>query len=248
MKKLLPICILLALGFYFYEFVHRPAGLFKAMPDMSIYGYHNAELLENGLVKLKGHDEEDGKGKQIVEVFDYRTNRFTRITAENQHLLAAPAKEINRIRIFEDEGKIGKFILMFPNGLKVSFDSKQILAFPPHSQSPIKLTPIYPWPTKATPLKDGKILLTGGLRGDWTNLFRIFNCEFQNGAEIFDPITLKFQKAGTMIASRYSHNTTLLPNGSVLITGGRDTSSCDSGELLESETNSTELYVPASLQ
>ena len=58
----------------------------------------------------------------------------------------------------------------------------------------------------ATPLLDGRVLITGG--ADATQ------------AEIFDPATGQFHATGHMTTPRFLHGVTLLPGGRVLLTGG----------------------------
>jgi hypothetical protein len=88
--------------------------------------------------------------------------------------------------------------------------------------------------------------LTGGLEHPfslrWFTLFS--DCEFPSAAEIFDPRTNSFRKIGSLRTARDQHNATLLDNGYVLITGGRDCMSCDSNDNLCTETNDAELYIP----
>lgn len=97
-----------------------------------------------------------------------------------------------------------------------------------------------------TKLKNGKVLLTGGMELPlslrW--LSPLSNCDFPSAAEIFDPSTNQFQKTGCLKIARENHTTTLLKNGKVLITGGTDCSSCDSLTAMCVGTAATELYIP----
>lgn len=63
----------------------------------------------------------------------------------------------------------------------------------------------------ATPLRNGDILITGGM---------VRNGEFVAEAELYDPSTGKFSPAGRMASPRVGHTATLLPDGRVLIVGG----------------------------
>lgn len=98
-----------------------------------------------------------------------------------------------------------------------------------------------------TKLKNGKILLTGGSEHPfslrWFTLFS--NCEFPSAAEIFDPKSNTFRKTGSLNIARENHTATLLNDGTVLITGGQDCTSCDSGDNLCNGTPPAELYIPA---
>jgi hypothetical protein len=80
-------------------------------------------------------------------------------------------------------------------------------------------------------LPNGKVLITGG--------FSVGNGGFQTWAtaESYDPSSGSFTVTGGMIAPRYMHTATLLPDGTVLIAGGR--------KLNGDAQASAELYDPA---
>lgn len=68
----------------------------------------------------------------------------------------------------------------------------------------------------ATRLKDGRVLLVGGM-------ISVIGQELPTASsEIFDPRTNTIQPGGKMTAPRAGHTATLLENGDVLITGGVD--------------------------
>jgi len=68
----------------------------------------------------------------------------------------------------------------------------------------------------ATLLKDGRVLVAGGLVA-----FAPLGSTLTASAEQYDPATGSFSKTGGMGNPRYWHTATLLTNGQVLITGGR---------------------------
>jgi hypothetical protein len=80
----------------------------------------------------------------------------------------------------------------------------------------------------ATPLRDGRVLLVGGLTGGLTPT---------STAEFYDPRTGTFSPTGSMEAPRYGHTATLLADGRVLVAGGYGTT----GAYLAS----AEVYDPA---
>ncbi len=79
----------------------------------------------------------------------------------------------------------------------------------------------------ATLLPDGKVLIAGGMRR---------NQDFYKSAELYDPVTGKFQRTGEMNERRVGHIAVLLRTGKVLIAGGW---------VGYGGTDSAELYDPA---
>jgi hypothetical protein len=84
----------------------------------------------------------------------------------------------------------------------------------------------------AARLPDGRVLIVGGHNGERRNLTLL------TSAEIYDPATGTFGRAGAMRIPRHKHDAVLLPAGQVLITGGADDRD-DRGVY-----NSTELFDP----
>jgi N-acetylneuraminic acid mutarotase len=80
---------------------------------------------------------------------------------------------------------------------------------------------------RATLLRNGKVLITGGFSADRNSLA---------SAEIYDPKSKTFFLGGKMNAGRASHSATLLPNGKVLIAGGYDGDYLDSAEIYDPQT------------
>lgn len=80
----------------------------------------------------------------------------------------------------------------------------------------------------ATLLPNGKVLIAGGMRR---------NQDFYRSAELFDPITWRFQPTGDMTVARVGHIAVLLQSGKVLIAGGWVGKGCtDSAELYDPNT------------
>jgi N-acetylneuraminic acid mutarotase len=70
----------------------------------------------------------------------------------------------------------------------------------------------------ATLLPDGRVMVTGGHYYQSGTFFR-------NATELYNPATGTWTLTGAMINLRGSHTATLLPNGMVLVAGGRQTTS-----------------------
>jgi WD40 repeat protein len=67
---------------------------------------------------------------------------------------------------------------------------------------------------RATRLPDGKVLIAGGFREEGTTEVAIAS------AEIFDPVSNTFNQTSDLNEPRNGHTATLLPDGTVLLTGG----------------------------
>jgi hypothetical protein len=89
-------------------------------------------------------------------------------------------------------------------------------------------------PYTVTTLKDGRVLIVGGLHYANNEADEVF----LRSAEIFDPATGKFSRTGSLITAREHHTATLLPDGRVLIAGGDE----DNGDL--KYLASAEVYDP----
>ena len=83
-------------------------------------------------------------------------------------------------------------------------------------------------------LLDGRALIAGGHRG------RRADITLYASAEIYDPASGAFSRAGDMRIRRHKHDAVVLPDGQVLITGGSDEGDargvCDSSELFDPKT------------
>lgn len=91
----------------------------------------------------------------------------------------------------------------------------------------------------ATLLKNGRVLITGGMGDSYDSLA---------SAELFDPTTGAFVATGSMLTGRDGASAALLPDGRVLVAGGysrrcsdpQDSPTCSGGSL-----DTAEIYDPA---
>src|SRR5215210_6765409 len=81
-----------------------------------------------------------------------------------------------------------------------------------------------------TLLPNGQVLAAGGRDGGWGI------CNNLTSAELYNSGTGSWSATGNMIAARFYHTATLLPNEQVLVAGGQD---CE-----ENILSSAELYTP----
>ena len=84
----------------------------------------------------------------------------------------------------------------------------------------------------ATLLRDGQVLVAGGLINDR------LDGQVSASAELYDPSSASWTATGEMIGARWGHTTTLLPDGKVLVAGSYINSS--------DPLDSAELYDPSS--
>jgi hypothetical protein len=90
----------------------------------------------------------------------------------------------------------------------------------------------------ATLLPNGKVLVSGG------EVFQNGSGEIAfNSAELYDPSAGTWSPTGSLGNPRYKHTTSLLPNGKVLVTGGKGTG--DTGGSAEFYDPSTGSWSPA---
>ena len=68
----------------------------------------------------------------------------------------------------------------------------------------------------AVRLKDGKVLVAGGLSGGQYPYHKV-----EATAEVYDPLTGRFSLTGEMSVPRYKQGAALLPDGRVLIAAAR---------------------------
>jgi WD40 repeat protein len=182
---------------------------------------HTSTLLEDGRILIVGGDD-DTAAYASAEVYNPATGKFSEVgkmaAPRTGHLAALLADG----RVLVSGGWAG------PDHLQ-ALSSAEIWdpATGKFSPTGSMLSPNAD--AQATVLKDGSILVTGGLSN--TDII-------VSAAEIYTPSSGEFTATGSMTNSRTSHSATLLKDGGVLIVGGWG----NNGDNL----SSAEIYDPAS--
>jgi len=182
---------------------------------------HTATLLPDGKVLIAGGF--NGNYLKSAEVYDPETGLFTQtnemIVARSGHI--AVMLTTGKVLIAGGTGEGWTFLktaeLYDPE--TGTFSSTGSMTVPRESHT-------------GNLLSDGKVLITGGHQGRQADLV------IYKSSELYDPLTGTFSVTGQMTVKRHKHDATLLPDGSVFVSGGSDER--DS----EGAYRSTEIYDP----
>ena len=178
---------------------------------------HTATLLPDGKVLIVG----GSGGVRGGELYDPTTHEFTRVSSLSANRLS------NSATILSD-GKV--LIVGGCNSGKGDLYDPQTEIFVETAGGSVQPRLRH----SATLLENGKVLIVGGgICPEWGGT--------SDTAELYDPVTGTFSPtSGNLSAPRRSHRATLLSNGKVLITGGRNVQA--DGSILC--PNVAELYDP----
>jgi hypothetical protein len=180
--------------------------------------FHTVSLLTDGKVLITGGAGNDGT-LATAEVFDPSSQTFTATgsTATERHFDAVTLLNGGKVLV------TGGFGANSPPLATVElFDPVSGTFTPSGNMATARAR------HTATLRNDGTVLVAGGV-----NLVVVppgcrTRCKQEllptSSAELFDPISGSFAATGDMTAARETHTATLLSNGVVLVTGGRDVS------------------------
>ena len=183
-------------------------------------GCHTSTLLPDGKVLITGGQKRDNTVQDSAEIFDPATRKFS------------PAGQMSMARVCHSAVTLpnGKILIVGGTGLTTAelydpatgtFAQTGNLN---HGRDEL---------ITATLLKNGKVLVTGGLDS---------NGKMMSSAELYDPATGTFSETGSMNETRTNHSATLLPDGRVLILAG---GIADFGNEPNIVRSTAELYDPA---
>jgi len=181
---------------------------------------HTATLLPDGHVLIAGGMRRNQDFYRSAELFDPKTGKFG---ATGEMLVA----RVGHAAVLLNSGKVligGGWI-----GHSVTDEAEL------YDPSTGKFTAIASMNVKRgqplmTLLRDGNVLVTGGAAvndGSGSSIV---------AAEIFDASTMKFRATGAMHHARVEHTATVLPDGRVLVAGGRGSEVNASAELYDPKT------------
>jgi len=183
------------------------------VPEMSSGDYHSATPLSDGTVLLsQGSAWVDSGWVRVSTLFDPATATFMPVDSS----LQAPGGAVPVVLADHSVLFVGGFS---ENGYVLKPISTAMRYMPAARQYvSVSATTTAPrgWST-ATPLKDGRVLIVGGVIYSTDAV-----CPGQclTSSEIYDPATQQFTASGSMTYGRAGATATLLPSGDVLITGG----------------------------
>ena len=151
-------------------------------------------LLPDGRVVFASANQHSGDRTYPVEIFDPRTGEFTPIQFNPAFEKIARSTLLSNGKILAF-GRSGVITTIDPETGEFEFRNR--LAVPRGAYT-------------ATMLQNGRALITGGITDHAVR-----------DSEIYDPSSNIITKVGDLTHERYGHTALLLPDGSVLIAGGR---------------------------
>ncbi|MFL5731688.1 MAG: Kelch repeat-containing protein [Chloroflexia bacterium] len=179
----------------------RTAGRLEPVGSMTLSrGAHTATLLQDGRVLLAGGQQRGDQLTNTADLYDPATGKFT------------PTGSMTVPRAYHSAALLPDGRVLIMGGSNADGNRSAELYDPATGKfTPTGSMTVGRWePFAATTLKNGKVLVTGGLSdGKMTAV-----------AELYDPSTGSFSPTGSMNEGRVNNTATLLADGRVLVVGG----------------------------
>ena len=188
------------------------------------HAFSHGDLLGDGKVLLVGGNDSTGQALASAELFDPATGTFTPTKGSMETASAyQTATLLKDGTVFVTGGNTGLTDLFNP--------ATGIFTPTKGSMEAARST--------ATLLNNGTVLIAGGGIEARVNLTLAFLSLAI--AELFDPASEAFTPTGSLETARFGHTATLLNDGRVLVTGGRDETG-QNGRVNYTVLSSAELY------
>jgi N-acetylneuraminic acid mutarotase len=177
---------------------------------------HKASLLDDGRVLIVG-----GSHSKTAEIYDPTTGIFS-ITGDLSDDRAYPTASLlsNGNVLISGGVQTGDFNENYHSSTELFNPSEEIFVYTGSMNDPR----VY---HTASRLLSGSVLISGGLSSG-------FSGSDLNTTELYDPTSGKLHSGRNMKQSRYLHTQTQLPNGKILIAGGRGLTSAGEYDYLSS--------------
>jgi N-acetylneuraminic acid mutarotase len=184
---------------------------------------HTATLLPNGKVLVAGGNDQTRGATASAELYDPVANTWSDAgsmrLARSQH--TATLLPNGKILVRGQAGTFSSWGELYDSVTNTWSATGSMQVYPRYSCT-------------STLLSNGKVLVAGG----WA--FLGAGATILPGTELYDSVTNTWSAASSMATPRYGHSATLLPDGKVLVAGGRSQAKSDAPLL-----TSVELYDPA---
>jgi len=190
--------------------LYDPAtGTWTATRDMAQARHgHTATLLPNGLVLVAGGY--DGDRRASAELYDPATGRWTATgdMTEPYGSHTATLLPNGTVLVAGGDAPSGPGAIGWPHAAIYDPTTETWTAMGDMIAAPLGHA--------ATLLPDGRVLVSGGRVHGGPESAKF------NDAEVYDPVTGRWTVTASMAEAREGHTATLLPDGSVLVSGGTD--------------------------
>lgn len=186
---------------------------------------HAAALLPNGKVLVTGGNGSDGRILASAVLYDPAIGTWS------------PTGSMPEIRYAHTATRLpnGKILVTGGHNGNAALANAALYDLTTNLWTPISPMPEPRWDHTATLLPNGKVLITGGDGGDNSS-----GRSTLASAVLYDPATDTWTPTSGMLEARSGHTATLLPNGKVLVAGGRYFSGSGTPQPLAT----AELYTP----